>query len=70
MSTGTVKWFKEDKGYGFISDDNGGDDVFVHFSAIIADGYKTLSEGQKVSFDIEEDPRNGKLKASNVVAMK
>lgn len=66
MSTGTVKWFKEDKGYGFIADDNGGDDVFVHFSAIIADGYKTLSEGQKVTFDTEEDPRNGKLKASNV----
>jgi CspA family cold shock protein len=70
MSTGTVKWFKEDKGYGFISDDNGGEDVFVHFSAIIADGYKTLSEGQKVSFETEEDPRNGKLKASNVTLIK
>jgi CspA family cold shock protein len=70
MSTGTVKWFKEDKGYGFISDDNGGEDVFVHFSAIIAEGYKTLSEGQKVNFDTEEDPRNGKLKASNVTIIK
>jgi len=68
MSTGTVKWFKEDKGYGFISDDNGGEDV--HFSAIIAEGYKTLSEGQKVNFDTEEDPRNGKLKASNVTIIK
>ena len=70
MSTGTVKWFKEDKGYGFMSDDNGGEDVFVHFSAIIADGYKTLSEGQKVNFETEEDPRNGKLKASNVTIIK
>lgn len=69
MSTGTVKWFKEDKGFGFIADDNGGDDVFVHFSAIMSEGYKTLNEGQKVSFDTESDPRNGKLKASNVVAI-
>lgn len=70
MSTGTVKWFKEDKGYGFIADDNGGDDVFVHFSAILSDGYKTLSEGQKVTFDTESDPRNGKLKASNVTVVR
>ena len=67
MNTGTVKWFNEAKGFGFISNDNGGDDVFVHFSAILVDGFKTLSEGQKVSFDVEEDPRNaGKLRAGNV----
>lgn len=70
MSQGTVKWFNESKGFGFIADDNGGDDVFVHFSAICADGYKSLSEGQKVTFDTETDPKNGKLKASNVSVIK
>ena len=70
MNKGTVKWFNAQKGYGFITNDNGGEDVFVHFSAIIADGYKTLSEGQKVNFETEEDPRNGKLKASNVTIIK
>lgn len=70
MSNGTVKWFNAEKGYGFISDDNGGDDVFVHFSAIIADGYKTLSEGQKVEFETEVDPKNSeKLRAVNVKAL-
>ncbi len=70
MSNGTVKWFNAEKGYGFIADDNGGDDVFVHFSAIIADGYKTLSEGQKVSFETEVDPKNSaKLRAVNVKAL-
>ena len=57
MNNGTVKWFNEDKGYGFISCDEGGDDVFVHFSAIIGDGFKTLREGQKVSYDVEADPK-------------
>ena len=67
MNQGTVKWFNNQKGYGFISDDNGGDDVFVHFSAIIADGYKTLAEGQKVTFETEVDPKNSaKLRAVNV----
>lgn len=66
LNNGTVKWFNADKGYGFISNDDGGDDVFVHFSAIVADGYKTLTEGQKVTFDTETDPRNGKLRAANV----
>jgi cold shock protein len=66
MNKGTVKWFNEDKGFGFISNDNGGDDVFVHFSAITSQGYKSLTEGQKVTFDTETDPRNGKLKAANV----
>lgn len=67
MNQGTVKWFNAEKGYGFIKNDNGGDDLFVHFSAIVADGYKTLEEGQKVSFDAETDPKNtDKLRAVNV----
>lgn len=66
MSNGTVKWFNAEKGYGFISQESG-DDVFVHFSAIQGDGFKTLEEGQSVSFDIEEGPR-GK-QASNVVKL-
>ncbi|XOQ43885.1 MAG: Cold shock protein, CspA family [Clostridium sp.] len=69
MNKGTVKWFNAEKGYGFISNDDGGEDVFVHFSAIQADGYKTLSEGQKVSYDTETDARNGKLRAANVVVL-
>lgn len=64
---GTVKWFNGDKGFGFIANDNGGDDVFVHFSAIQGDGYKSLDEGQKVTFDTEADPKNPrKLRAVNV----
>ena len=51
MSQGTVKWFNAEKGYGFIANDEGGDDVFVHFSAIVAEGYRRLKEGQKVSGD-------------------
>ena len=56
MSNGTVKWFNAEKGYGFISQESG-DDVFVHFSAIQGKGFKTLEEGQNVSFEIEEGPR-------------
>ena len=52
MKKGTVKWFNAEKGYGFISNDEGGEDVFVHFSAIQAEGYKTLEEGQEVEFEV------------------
>lgn len=68
--TGTVKWFNAQKGYGFISNDEGGEDVFLHFSAIQSEGFKTLEEGQKVSFETEQDPKDSKkLRAVNVVAM-
>ncbi|MDN3609970.1 transcription antiterminator/RNA stability regulator CspE [Vibrio ostreicida] len=53
-TTGSVKWFNETKGFGFITQDNGGADVFVHFNAIASEGFKTLAEGQKVSFDVEQ----------------
>ena len=67
MNNGTVKWFNAQKGYGFITDDATGKDVFVHFSAIMVDGFRTLEEGQKVNFDTEADPKDsGKLRAVNV----
>ena len=56
MATGTVKWFNEAKGFGFISQDDGGDDVFVHFNAIQGSGFKTLSEGQAVNYEVERTP--------------
>ena len=71
MNNGTVKWFNAEKGYGFISNDNGGNDVFVHFSAIVGDGYKTLVEGHKVTYDVETDPKDeSKSRATNVVVVK
>jgi len=65
MATGTVKWFNDAKGFGFIAQENGGADVFVHFSAIQGSGFRTLAEGQKVSFDIQDGPKGPQ--ASNVV---
>ena len=65
--TGTVKWFNADKGYGFLTQDNGGKDVFVHFRAIISDGYKKLPEGQRGEFEVEEGQKG--LQAANVQAI-
>ena len=67
MAQGTVKWFNPDKGYGFISREDG-DDLFVHYSEIQMDGFKTLDEGQAVQFDITTG-QNGKLQASNVTKL-
>lgn len=64
MATGTVKWFNETKGFGFVTPDNGGEDLFVHFSAISSAGYKTLQEGQRVSFEVTQG-KKGK-QASNI----
>ena len=65
MATGTVKWFNDSKGFGFITPDGGGDDLFAHFSAINMPGFKTLTEGQKVSFEITAG-NQGKKQASNI----
>lgn len=67
MNSGTVKWFNEAKGFGFISNDDGSGDVFVHFSAIQGSGFKSLAEGQRVSYDTEADPRDSrKMRAIRV----
>ncbi|NVK29416.1 MAG: cold-shock protein [Gammaproteobacteria bacterium] len=66
-SNGTVKWFNESKGFGFITQENGGPDVFVHFRAIEGDGFRTLKEGQPVSFETEQGPKG--LQAANVKAV-
>ena len=67
MNTGTVKWFNEQKGYGFIQPDNGSKDIFVHISAVERAGLRTLKEGQKVSFEIVTDKRTGRSSAGNLV---
>ncbi len=64
MATGTVKWFNEAKGFGFITPSDGSADVFVHFSAIVGDGFRTLSEGQSVSYEVEKGPKG--LQATQV----
>ena len=66
MATGTVKWFDESKGFGFLLNDDGSKDVFVHFSAIASEGYRTLAEGQQVTFDVEQGPKGPQ--AANVKA--
>jgi len=63
--TGTVKWFNDAKGFGFITQDGGGDDLFVHYSAIAAKGFRSLQEGQRVSFEVVQGPKGSQ--ASNVV---
>ncbi len=68
MQTGTVKWFNSQKGFGFIQPDEGGNDVFVHISAVERAGLRSLNEGQKVSFDIVADRRSGKSSADNLRA--
>jgi cold shock protein len=64
MDTGTVKWFNDSKGFGFITPDKGGDDLFAHFSEIRSDGFKTLAENQKVSFETKQGPKG--LQAANI----
>ncbi|MDH5632859.1 MAG: cold-shock protein [Gammaproteobacteria bacterium] len=66
MALGTVKWFSNNKGYGFISPSEGGPDVFAHYSAIQMDGYKTLKQGQEVQFELNESPKG--LQAANIMA--
>jgi cold shock protein len=68
MNTGIVKWFNEQKGYGFIQPDNGSKDIFVHISAVERAGLRTLKEGQKVSFEIVTDKRTGRSSAGNLSA--
>jgi CspA family cold shock protein len=68
VSTGTVKWFNGTKGYGFITPDQGGSDVFVHISAVERSGLRGLNEGQKVSYDLEADRKTGKSSAVNLKA--
>ena len=68
MATGTVKWFNEQKGYGFIQPDQGGKDVFVHISAVERSGLPGLREGQKISYEVQADRRTGKEAATNLKA--
>ena len=66
QTTGTVKWFNDQKGFGFIQPNNGGNDVFVHISAVEKAGWRTLKEGQKIDFDLQRDPKKGKDSAANL----
>ncbi|WP_164574693.1 cold-shock protein [Rhizobium leguminosarum] len=66
MATGTVKWFNSSKGFGFIQPDNGGDDAFVHISAVERAGMRDLVEGQKIGFDLERGNKSGKMSACNL----
>ena len=68
MATGTVKWFNGTKGFGFIQPDDGGADVFVHISAVERAGMRSLTEGQKVSYELEQDRRSGKMSAGQLQA--
>ncbi len=67
MATGTVKWFNDAKGFGFITPDDGGEDVFCHHTAIQVEGFRTVAEGQKVKFDVSRGPKG--LQASNVTPL-
>ena len=69
MATGTVKWFNATKGYGFIQQDDGGKDAFVHISAVERSGLQSLNEGQKVEFELVSDRRTGKMSAENLKAI-
>ena len=69
MPTGTVKWFNETKGYGFIQPDDGGKDVFVHISAVERAGMRGLNENQKINYELETDKRSGKQSAGNLQAV-
>ncbi len=68
MATGTVKWFNTTKGYGFIQPEEGGNDIFVHISAVQAAGMQSLDEGQKINYEIVQDERSGKSSAGNLSA--